>query len=80
MFFLCIKVNHTNFTNEVIRNTSTQIIFTVLKDQNTSQIIHQDLHHLKTMTEFPTVLSFSDIIQLPKSNEMCHEYITTLLN
>lgn len=80
MFFLCIKVNHMNFTNEVIRKTSTQIIFTVLKDQNTSQIIHQDLHHLKTMTEFPTVFSFSDIIQLPKGNEMCLEYITTLLN
>lgn len=50
MSFLSIKANHTNFTNEVIRNTSTQIIFTVLKDQNISQIIYQDLHYLKTKT------------------------------
>lgn len=58
-----------NFTNEVTGNTSTQIIFTVLKDQNIAQIIHQD-SHLKTMTESPIVLSFTDVIQLLKSNQM----------
>lgn len=48
-----------NFTNEVPGNTSTQIIFMVLKDQNISQITHQD-SYLETMTESPTVLSFND--------------------
>lgn len=48
-----------NFTDEVPENTSTQITFMVLKDQNISQIIHQD-SYLKTMTESPILLSFTD--------------------
>lgn len=59
MFSLSIKANHLNFTNEVTGNTSTEIIFTVLMDQNLSQIIHQD-SHLRTMIESPVVLSFTD--------------------
>lgn len=68
MFSLSIKANHMNFTNEVTGNTSTQIIFTVLKDQNIAQIIQDS--HLKTMTKSPIMLSFTDVIQLLKSNQM----------
>lgn len=45
-------------------------------DQTRPQIIHQD-SHLRTMTESPEVLSFTDI-QLPKSNQTLDGYIIQL--
>lgn len=59
MFSLSIKANHMNLTNEVTRNTSTQITLTILKD-----------HSLQTMTESPILLSFTVITQLSNSNQM----------